>query len=136
MDKKTREISLEDLKNYDYYCTVGKLLEFIKSKLDSGELTKDSLVLSQRIEDFYFEKNGWGVVKKEGEHYHWSLEHNKKIDEGVYLDKEQYPLIKEDSPILKKITEEEMEDSKDEYHPIWCPVVYTDDKNLYLDLHY
>ncbi len=134
MDKKTREISLEDLKNYDYYCTVGKLLEFIKSKLDSGELTKDSLVLSQRIEDFYFEKNGWGVVKKEGEHFHWLKEHNKKIEEGVFEDEEKFPNVK--SEHMKKISEEELEDSKDQYHPIWCAIVYKNDRNLYLDLHY
>ena len=37
---------------------------------------------------------------------------------------------------MKKISEEELEDSKDQYHPIWCPVVYKNDTNLYLDLHY
>jgi len=25
---------------------------------------------------------------------------------------------------------------ENEYHPIWCPVKYPDDDNLYLDLHY
>jgi hypothetical protein len=137
-EKQPREIKKDDLEKYRHngYYTVGRLLKCIQEKLDSGELEQDSLVLSQRIEDMYFEKNNWGVVKKEGEHYHHCLEHNKKIDEGFYLNKEEFPDIKGGEPFLNRISEEEMEASKDQYHPIWCPVVYKDDKNLYLDLHY
>jgi hypothetical protein len=138
LKNKPEEINQEDLKRYAFngYYTVGQLLEYIQTKIASGELTHDSLVLSQRIEDVYFEKNGWGVVKKEGEHYHYCLNHNNKIEDGHYLNKEQYPKIKGDEPFLNKISEEEMENSKEQYHPIWCPVVYEGDKNLYLDLHY
>ena len=138
MENKIREIELEELKKYTYngFYTVGQLLEFIQDKLDSGEITKESAILSQRIEDVYFEEHGWGVVKKEGDHFHYCIEHNKKIDEGVYLNKEEYPNIEGDEKFLNKVSEEEMEASKDQYHPIWCPVVYKNDRNLYLDLHY
>lgn len=138
MENKIREIKLEELKKYNYngYYTVGQLLEFIQEKLDSGAITKESAILSQRIEDMYFEKNGWGVVKKEGDHFNYCVEHNKKIDDGIYLNKEEYPDIKGDEEFLNKVSEQEMENSKEQYHPIWCPVVYKNDKNLYLDLHY
>lgn len=138
LKKQPEELKLEDLKEFtnNGYYTVGQLLEYIQQKLDSGEITKNSAVLVQRVEDFYFENNGWGVIKKEGDHFYYCLEHNKKIDEGVYLNKEDYPKIKGDEPFLNKISEEEMEASKEQYHPIWCPVVYKEDKNLYLDLHY
>ena len=114
LKNKPEEINQEDLKRYAFngYYTVGQLLEYIQTKIASGELTHDSLVLSQRIEDVYFEKNGWGVVKKEGEHYHYCLNHNNKIEDGHYLNKEQYPKIKGDEPFLNKISEEEMENSK------------------------
>lgn len=138
MVNKIREIELEELKVYTHngYNTVGQLLEFIQNKLESGEITLESAVLAQRIEDFYFQNNGWGVVKKEGEHFHYCIQHNKKIEDGFYLDKDNFPEIKGDEPFLSKISEEEIESSKEQYHPIWCPVVYEDDNNLYLDLHY
>ena len=137
-NKTPREITADDLERYrdHYYLTAGRLLDFIQEKMAEGAITRDSLVLSQRVEDLYFEKNDWGVVKKESDHYHYCLEHNKRIDEGDYLNKEEYPEIKGDEPFLKKVPENEMEASKDQYHPVWCPVIYNDDDNLYLDLHY
>lgn len=137
-ENQPREITKDDLEKYRHngYYTVGQLLKYIQEKLESGELIHDSLVLSQRIEDVYFEKNSWGVVKKEGEHFHYCTEHNRRIEEGHYLNKEDHPDIKGDEPFLNRISEEELEASKDQYHPIWCPVVYKNDDNLYLDLHY
>lgn len=134
--KEPNEMTQEQLLKLENHCTVGDLLEYIHKKIASGEITRDSLVLSQRVEDIYFQENGWSVVKKEGEQYHWCLEHNKRVDQGTYLNKEEYPEIQEGMLILEKIPEDEIEKSKDQYHPIWCPVVYKDDKNLYLDLHY
>lgn len=137
-EKQPREITGEDFEKYRHngYYTVGQLLKYIHEKLESGELSQESLVLSQRIEDIYFEKNGWGVVMKEGEHFHYCAEHNRRIDEGHYLIKEEYPDIKGNEPFLKRVSEEELDASKDQYHPIWCPVMYKNDNNLYLDLHY
>jgi hypothetical protein len=59
---------------------------------------------------------------------------NKNIDEGVYLDKEEYPLMKPE--FLIKHTEEDLENSKNQYIEAWCPVKYKDDNNLYIDAHY
>ena len=54
MEEKVREINLEDLKKYQHngFSTVGDLLEYIHGKIASGEITRDSLVLSQRTQ-FY-----------------------------------------------------------------------------------
>lgn len=137
-ENQPREITKEDLGKYRHngYYTVGQLLKFIQDGLESGKLNQDSLVLSQRVEDMYFEENNWGVVKKEGEHYHYCMTHNKRIDEGYFLNKEEFPDIKGDEPFLNKVSQEELDAAKDQYHPIWCPVIYNDDNNLYLDLHY
>jgi hypothetical protein len=129
--KKPPEIKVEDLSRYreSGHLTVGKLKEAIANMPDDG------LVLVQRIEDMYFEENNWGVVLKEGEHYHWGLEFNKGILEGKYNDKEQYPNANKEN--LRLFTEEELNKAKDQYHPAWCSVKYKDDpNNLYLDLHY
>jgi hypothetical protein len=64
MEEKVREINLEDLKKYQHngFSTVGDLLEYIHGKIASGEITRDSLVLSQRIEDKYFEENNFKEI--------------------------------------------------------------------------
>lgn len=139
MNKNPHEINSEELKKFsDYgYLTVGKLLNFLNDKIKSGELTEDSLVLSQRVEDIYFEENEWGVVKKKGEHYEWFEQHNKKIDDGFFNDKNKFPLeINKNEEFLNKISDEQLEESIDQYHPVWCPLNYENDTNLYLNLHY
>lgn len=134
--EKLREIKLEELEKYkDFgFNTVGQLLDFINSKLESGEISRESLVLSQRIEDKYFHEGDWGVIKKEGDHFYWFKEHNKRIQDGYFSDEKQFPNVTPEQ--IKKISDEDLEASKEQYHPIWCPVVYKDDTNLYLDLHY
>ena len=133
-DKKQNIIKKEDLLKYkkNGYLTVGGLLEFIKE----NEIPNDAIVVTQRIEDIYYEQHGWKVYKKEGEHSHYMKTFNRKVDEGFYDDKEQYPDITEEDK--KKFTEEDIEASMEQYHPVWCPVLYKDDKDdiLFLDLHY
>lgn len=121
-------LTLENLNRYKDYLTVGRLKEMIKDMPDDG------LVLVQRIEDFYYENNKWGVILKEGEDYHWGKSFNEDLSTGKYADTDQYPNFdKNTSPI----SEEDLELSKEQYHPAWCGVRYADDpKNLYLDLHY
>lgn len=93
MDKRNNKQpeSIEDIKTYEHYFTVDQLLDFI----EKNNIPRDSKILTQRVEDFYYENNDWGVVYKEGEF-----------------------------------------DELEQYSPVWCPVKYNDDDNLYLDLHY
>lgn len=111
--------------------TVGELLDFI----EKYNIPRESKVFYQRIEDVYFEKHNWTTVKKEGYNY---LQHGKKwnddIDSGKYLDKESYPDMKEE--MLVKFTEGQLEELKEKYIPVFSPVKYKDDNNLYLDAHY
>jgi hypothetical protein len=44
---------------HNYYLTVGQLKESLKDYPD------DALVVSQRIEDVYYEKHGWTTLKKQ-----------------------------------------------------------------------
>lgn len=108
--------------------TIGKLKEWIK-KFD---LSDDTIIVLQRIEDVYFEKHGWQTIKREGYWSSYARRWNKDIDEGKYLDKEKYPLMKPEN--LVKVPEEDIEKSKLEYFTCQSPVFY-DKEFLYLDGH-
>ena len=129
-DKKIREISLDELEGYrkNGFLTVKRL----KGMLE--KLPDDGLVLVQRVEDMYYEENGWGVLKKPGEFYYQYKMMNEEIRAGKFDNKEEYPEINPEN--LKEIPEEELELYKEQYHPAWCCLKYNDDKHLYIDLHY
>ncbi len=128
------EDNIENPRDYQDHYTVERLLEFIKE----NEIPMDAKILAQRIEDVYFEQHGWATIKKGGYWYNYGIRFNADIESGKYLDKEQYPQIikRYYKKHFKKISEKDLEKSKEEYHPIWCPVKYKNDDNLYMDLHY
>jgi hypothetical protein len=119
---------------YDHM-TVGGLLKFIKE----NNIQDDAVIFTQRVEDSYYKPgNGWheNSVFKEGMHYHQYKEQIDYAKAGKYDDRDQYPLMTDEHKqnIIK--SEEFLEEFKEQYTQIWCPVTYPDDKNLYLDLHY
>jgi len=127
-----REISKEELNGFaeHHYLTVGRLEKFIKEH----ELTPDSIVVVQRVEDFYYEQNKWGVYLKEGEAAHSCKSWNEDIT-GEYLDAKRYPRLA--GKELKPFTEQQIKQSMEQYQPVWSCVRYNDDKDvLFLDLHY
>lgn len=125
-------IEIEDLSRYKDYLTVGRLKKFLEQH---PELPDDALVLTQRVEDRYYEKNGWGVVLKEGYHYHMSKENNIRMEEEIRRRKNgEHPKYDMEDP--SKFIEELTDDLKEQYHPAWSCLKYKDDDNLYLDLHY
>lgn len=125
MENKVREITKEDLNRYRRNnLTVGQLREF----LYKCNLPDDALVLTQRVEDCYYENNNWGVYKKEGYHYHSALRHNANVE-----NKEEYP----DLLPCDKFTEEDLDRMKEQYTPAFCVLTYQDDSDaLYINLHY
>jgi hypothetical protein len=152
------KIEKDDLYRYtsNGFLTVGRLKKFI----EENNLPDDSPVLVQRIEDRYYEGNdisgmsgctdtedgiyppgsksaGWGVYLKEGETYHSAKSMNERMNEEIILRKNgnsgEFPRIKDP----EKYIEELNDNLKDQYHPVWSPVLYKDDKDiLFLDLHY
>jgi hypothetical protein len=133
-ESKFKVLSKEKLLSYreSHYLTVGRLLEFIKK----NNIPEDAIVVSQRVEDIYFETHNWGVYAKEGEHALWMKDINEKIDNGEFEDKAEYPMMSDE--LRKKFSEEEIKEAYDQYHPVWSPVLHRDDKDdiLFLDLHY
>lgn len=122
-------LTQEKLKDYKHHLTIKNLKKMIEGMPDDG------LVLVQRIEDFYFENCHWGVILKEGEEYHYAKKWNEKLASGEYDDKDKYPNANPEE--WKPYSNEDLELTKEQYHPAWCVVKYKDDPdNLYLDLHY
>lgn len=110
--------------------TVGQLLEFIKKH----NIPDNAVVRYERIEDEYFNKNNWKVIKKEGQFYNQYKELNRQIDSGQFNDKEQYPLI--DDPNKFRMSDEELEEMKDEFISAESCIKYSGDSNLYITAHY
>lgn len=125
------KLSKEDLKK-GHGLTVGSLKKFLEQHPD---ISDDAPVLVERIEDFYFEKNGWRVYPKEGEHYHYVLETNKKMEKEIKRrergEKPHYGM-EDPSKFIKEPTDEDM----NQYIPTWCCVKYTGEDALFIDLHY
>lgn len=152
------KIKKEDLYRYTEkgFLTVGRLKKFIQEQ----NLPDDAPVVVQRIEDRYYEGNdisgmrgcpdtedgiyppgsrseGWGVYLKEGEAYRSVEMMNAKMEEEIIRREngspEEFPMIKDP----KEYIIEPGDEFKDQYHPVWSPVLYRDDKDiLFLDLHY
>ncbi len=130
-EKKNLNI-IEDVSKYRDFMSVGDLRKFLA---EHSELPDDAKVLVQRIEDVYYEKHGWGVVLKEGEHYHSAKELNIRMEEEIKRRKNgEHPKYGMEDP-AKYIHELDI-DLMEQYHPAWCCVKYKDDNNLYIDLHY
>lgn len=134
-----RELSRKELLKYrdGGFMTVKELKDFI----GRHHISDDAIIAIERVEDSYYDKpdgKGWGVYCKEAEWSGRMKAHNEDIDSGKYLDKEQYPHIKENDTFLKKYTEEEITAERVQYHPAWGCVKYRDEDNdiLFIDLHY
>jgi hypothetical protein len=131
MGKVYKKLTIDEVKNH-HGLSVGDLRKFLK---DNPDLTDDAPVLVERIEDFYFEKNGWGVVLKEGEHYHYIKQSNQNmLDEIARRERGEDPEYGMENPsdYIQEPTEEDM----NQYIHTWCCVKYKDENALFIDLHY
>jgi hypothetical protein len=122
---------INDLSEYVQSYTVGQLLDFI----EKYNIPRDAKILVERIEDVYYEERGWEVVYKEGEYYHWSKKANEDMTEELQRrargEKPKYDLEDPSSMIIELSNADKVQ-----YRPIWEPIKYNDDSNLYLNLHF
>lgn len=150
------KLTKSDLNQYMTGLTVGKLKKFITD----NNLSDDSLVLIQRVEDRYYDgidisgmsgcketddgkypsgskSDGWGVYLKEGDSYYRAeCLNNNMINElknrecGAESD---YPDLVNPENYITELVDE----LKEQYHPAWSCVYYKDDPDvLFIDLHY
>ena len=110
----------------------------IKRHIEKHNLSDDTVVVVQRIEDSYFlseHDTGWGVYYKDGLDALNAREHNRNVINGVYLDKAQY----NDHPKHHVIyTEDEIKEMfSEQYIPTFCVATYKDELDiLFINIHY
>ena len=127
-----KKLTKEDIKKYKNHLTVGGLKEFVKK----NGIPDDAKIMIQRVEDFYFERNDWGVYLKEGVTYHSA----KKMNENLLKESKRRecglePEYDIEDPLSNII--EIGDELKEQYHPAWSCVNYKDDQDfLFIDLHY
>jgi len=114
-----KELTKKDVLNYNIKLTVGQLKKFI----EENNFSDDSIVLIQRIEDYYYKSGGWGVYLKKGDFTHQLEKTNEKIRSGKIS--------------AEIISDEQIKASMEEYSPATMCVRYQDDKDiLFINLHY
>lgn len=109
----SRNLTKEELLNFNCTLTVGQLKQFI----EKHNISDDAPILVQRIEDKYFDKLNWPTYRKH------TYESTSMIDSWNNYSK-------------VKLSEEESESYKSDYIPTNQPVYYKEDKEiLFIDLH-
>lgn len=116
MDKK-------ELQSYRevHYLTWGQLKAFA----EKNKIPDDAIVVTERVEDKYYDFFGWSVYCKENDCSKKAARHNYLVETGKWKGKGQI------------FTAAELLSFKTQYHPVWSPVYYKEDPEiLFLDLHY
>lgn len=121
LDSKYQGLKMKDLRR------------FVENNLD---ITDETPVLCQRIEDYYFDEGSWSVYLVEGEWWYSMERLNKNMDKEIVRRKngeeEQYPKIK--NPLKHKV---KMNDSlKEQFFQSWCITKENDNSTVLIYNHY
>ena len=123
---------LLDIKRHDF--TIGDIRKFLKQNED---LKDDAVVLIERIEDIYFNKNNWSVYLEPGDSLYNQDRMNKEMMDEVERRKRgeesEYPKIENPEDYICKI-----DDSfKDQFIPANCISRHCgEDDLIFIHLHY
>jgi len=131
----------ELLNKTNHSLRMKELREFVETNKD---LSDDAPCIMERVEDRYFESrertngqktNGWDVLKKEGYHYHSSLEWNEKMSKEIELRKVGEGDYEDDlNPEEALFGEKELEEMKEQFYQPHC--ITTDKEIIYIYSHY
>lgn len=117
-----------------HHATVGDLLKFI----EKNKIPMHAPVMMQRVTDNYFDgKSGWSEhsAYMKGEHYRNVEDFNRKVTDGTFKNKEDYPDLEPGH--FKVCPQEDLDKMMEQYYQAWCPVFYKEEPEvLFLDAHY
>lgn len=130
--KQTNYINREELQSYvkNHHLSVGALRKFLEKNPD---LTDDTPVVIQRVEDMYYDgfefngsqTNGWGVWAHAGDSYYSAKSMNERMLEEIETrargEEWQYPKIEDPTEFITDLNDKEL---LDKYSPAWC--IFTD----------
>lgn len=131
-----RLLSREDVQNgvnNFHFFTYGRL----KEELAKHDIPDDTPILVERVEDVYFEKNGWDVMLIEGDFSRQMRDWNAQLAAGE-ITKEEYPGLyeEENHPLLTPHTEDEIKEASDQFIQTWHIGYSPKHKLLLVHLHY
>lgn len=113
--------------------TVGELRKILANQ----EISDDSIVLVERIHDIYFEKHGWSVYLKRGEHWHNANKFNDEMNaelERIATGKERKYSM--ENPKKSIVPKEEMDLLAEQFHPVEGAYKDTKEGILFIYSHY
>jgi hypothetical protein len=131
----------ELLNKTNHSLTMKDLRKFVEANKD---LDDESPVVVERVTDLYFEGSewnakkidGWAVLRREGYHYHNSLEWNKRMQEEIERrelgEKPEYERL--ENPYEAFFGEKELEEMKEQFYQPHC--ITTDSEIVYIYSHY
>ena len=118
---KAEDLTEEEIfEKYEHYLTFKMLQKFVEENKDN--IHPDAKIIVERVEDKYFERNGWKTLKLEGDFYRGLERTNESIRKGLCEAKEEIP-------------QEYMDDTKEEFHPAWYIAKHSD-KIVLIYMHY
>lgn len=129
------------LSKTNHSLTMKDLREFVE---DNKDLDDNAPVIVERVLDLYFEGSewnakkidGWAVLRKEGYHYHNSLEWNRKMQEEIERrgrgEEPEYDRL--ENPLEAIFGEKELEEMKEQFYQPHC--ITTDSEVVYIYSHY
>lgn len=121
----------EELINSNHHgLTMGDLAEFVYK---NPQIPRNTKILTERIEDKYFQNYNWKTLLVEGEQYYNAEEFNNKMLQEIDDRKNckgQYQKELNPQDAIVELTD----DFKEEFFPAWC---ISKDKNfVYIFNHY
>lgn len=118
----------------DNYLTVGKL----KSDIEKYNIPDSAIVATERVQDFYYDRNGWGVILRGGYWYESMVRTNARMNEEIERRKRgeesEYPDM--DDPSKYILDNESLEEHKSQYTPAFCSFSDDDKDFLFINLHH
>lgn len=123
-------ITKEKLLERNHCLTVGDLRKLLMDE----SIPDNAPVLSERVHDMYFETHNWDTFPKKGLAWGQMMDHNDKVDNGYYRDKENFPISYPEHE--RKYTEDDLISAMEQFIPAHCCTVDKDDNIVFIHLHY
>lgn len=110
-----------------------KLKDLRKLVANTYSMDENTPVLVERVEDKYFEKNGWSTYKGLNQFYHQGSKLREDLKKENWM--EDYPdlLQKERDSI---INETETDYYTDQFYAAWCIIADKENKIIKIHSHY
>lgn len=111
-----------------------KLKDLRKLVANTYTMDEDTVVLVERVEDFYFEKNGWDTYKAlDGLNYSSRMDLKEDLLQDDW--QEEYPKMTEEQRD-SIINQSEADFYTEQFYAAWCVIADKENKIIKIHSHY